>query len=127
MDRDLLKKKIAEVVKASTDIMIDRNTKRGDAWRGSGLLGNFIDIHTRYSRLKKLIWDQGLPCDSSTINTTEQLDIWLEQVVDTLRDIRNFTILAEFNIIEENWKGDPEFTKLGKYMGKECDTNGVEI
>jgi len=129
MDKNKLEflDRIEDCLVRSTEIMLDRNSKRGDACRGTGLLGQFVDIYSRCSRLKRLIWDQGLPCDSGIEDDQAQLDIWIEQVLDTLRDLRNFTILAEFSIEEQNWKGDPKSSKLGEYMDKECDTDGHQI
>ncbi len=115
--------RILDCLEKSTSIMLDRNTKRGDAWRGSGLMGQFIEIYSMCARLRRLIWDQGLPGDT-TLTTAAGVDRWKDQVIDALRDMRNFTILAEFSIEEDNWKGDPGFLILGEYMGKKGDIGG---
>ena len=82
----------------SLNIMLKKNRQRGDAWRGSGLVGTFIDIHSMYARLRKLIWDMGSEASLKD-------EVWIAEVKNALQDMRNFTILSELCLEEENWKG----------------------
>ncbi len=83
----------------SKDTMIEKNRQRGDCWRQSGLLGQFIEIHSMYNRLRNLIWEGELEGELNA------LPDWKEQVTNALEDMRNFTILAELCLAEDNMKG----------------------
>lgn len=79
--------------------MLKKNAGRGDAWRNSGLLGQFIEIHSMYFRLRNLIWETaGKPFGN--------IDDWKAQVSNALEDLRNFTMLAELCLLEDNYNGE---------------------
>lgn len=108
-------KQIEEYFERSKATMLQKNRDRGDCWRNSGLLGQFIEIHSMYFRLRRLIWDMGRPkkpssFDRDFVNKTHQqandMLHWEEQVRNALEDLRNFTMLAEMCLEEDNWKGD---------------------
>ena len=90
------KDRITSHVLEGLEIMIQKNNDRGDAWRASGLLGQFIEIHSMYHRLRALIYEK--PMRAFTKN-------WDEQVKNALLDMRNFTILADLCVDEKNFDG----------------------
>lgn len=94
-------KDIEKYFENSKKIMLEKNRQRGDCWRNSGLLGQFIEIHSMYFRLRNLIWETKYERESD-------LPLWKEQVTNALEDLRNFTILAELCLAENeiNFKGE---------------------
>ena len=100
--------RIKTLVEESTKIMIKKNTDRVDAWKGSGLWGQFIEIYSMFMRLKVLIWDKGVP---SRIDMIEHND-WKEDIRNALVDMRNFTILAELCLEDENIRGEPSVVSV---------------
>jgi len=105
-------RQIKAVVADSTAIMVEKNRQRGDAWRGSGLLGQFIEIYSMYQRLKNLLWDIG-PDEFRNLTDNKA---WFEAILNALQDMRNFTILAELCLKEKNYDGRayPDITDLNK-------------
>jgi hypothetical protein len=105
MDVEIIQRQAAteELIKEhfarSLAIMLQKNRDRGDAWRGSGLMGQFIEIHSMYCRLRNLIWEMGPP-DGEISNS-----VWTAEVMNALEDLRNFTMLGELCVLEQNWKG----------------------
>ena len=97
-DFDKTENEIEKVVAESTRIMIKKNRERGDCWRATGLRGQFIDIHTCYNRLRTSVWTKGLPPDKRAE--------WAADVLDSLRDMRNYTVLAEMCLAEDNYDGE---------------------
>ena len=91
-------KQINQYFDKSKSIMIQKNRDRGDCWRNSGLLAQFIEIHSMYFRLRNLLWIGEIPKDLPPE--------WRDQVQNALEDLRNFTILAEMCLNEGNIKGE---------------------
>lgn len=90
--------------KAATDnslsIMITKNKQRGDCWRGTGVVGAFMEMRAIFFRLRNLIWEPGPPDrEHADYNT------WKADVIDAMRDLRNFTILGELSAEDDNLKG----------------------
>lgn len=98
----------------SKKTMLQKNADRGDCWRNSGLLGQFVEIHSMYFRLRRLIWDMGPPelifKDGPISTDWDNWVAWADQVENALEDMRNFTMLAEMCLKEGNFKGD-KYTK----------------
>lgn len=92
--------KIRMYFENSMSIMINKNNQRGDCWRNSGLVAQFIEIHSMYFRLRNLIYEEKIP----EFNSSEWID-WAGQAMNALEDMRNFTILAELCITEGNIDG----------------------
>ena len=90
-------KDIKDVFEKSIQVMLKKNRQRGDCWRSSGLQGQFVEIHSMYNRLRNLIWEIGNKMDNKD---------WKDQVANALEDLRNFTMLAELCLDENNFKGD---------------------
>lgn len=103
---------IKEIMVSSVCIMLKKNKQRGDAWRFSGLIGQFIEIHSMYKRLRNLIWE----IDTPKIGTDERVE-WDKQIKNALEDLRNFTMLAEICLNENNIKGQ-EISELGERYAK---------
>lgn len=91
---------IKRIFDNSLSVMLEKNSQRGDCWRNSGLLGQFIEIHSMYFRLRNLIWEIGPPILEHEYNN------WEEQVRNALEDLRNFTMLGELCLIDDNFNGD---------------------
>jgi len=89
--------KIRKFFDDSIKTMVKKNKDRGDCWRNSGLLAQFIEIHSMYFRLRNLIYLKGWP--------NEDIDGWKDQVNNALEDMRNFTVLAQICVEENNYKG----------------------
>ncbi len=100
-------KQVKEFFDKSMEIMLEKNRQRGDCWRGSGLLGQFIEIHSMYSRLRVLIYSDTIPPKDSP-----NYRIWKDQVANALEDLRNFTVLGEMCLREGNLKGEGYFDEL---------------
>jgi len=106
---------LREFFDESTDIMIKKNRDRGDAWRGSGLLGQYVEIYSMYRRLDVLVWKMGWPVqgeherDDSFRNRKGE---WRDQVENALVDMRNFTMLAQLCLFEDNYRGE-EYPDIG--------------
>jgi hypothetical protein len=121
---------IEEYFERSKTTMLQKNQERGDCWRNSGLLGQFIEIHSMYFRLRRLIWDMGRPrkpgkpiSKGGFVNMKAALEysnfyhdlfVWKDQITNALEDLRNFTMLAELCLEEDNWRGD-------KYTSEKLD------
>jgi hypothetical protein len=96
------------VFENSLKIMIKKNRERGDCWRDVGLIGSFLEVRTMYFRLRALVWDNPVK-----IGDEDYLD-WKKEVKNALEDLRNYTMLAELSLDEDNIKGkgddseDPE-------------------
>jgi hypothetical protein len=88
--------RILDIVKRSTDIMIEKNSQRGNASRQIGLLGLFLEVRTMYLRLRHLVWDT---------DPDNRKENWMSDVKNALQDLRNYTILAEIALQDGNFKG----------------------
>ena len=93
------------VFERSLDTMLKVNEQRGDAWRGVGLKGCYLEIRTMFLRLRNLCWYK-----KACANPTEY-DEWKAAVVNALEDLRNYTMLAELSILEDNIEGIEEYEK----------------
>lgn len=91
---------IVRVFGESLNTMLEKNRERGDCWRGVGLKGSFLEIRTMFFRARHLIWEQEPPTDKY------ELIRWKADVVNALEDLRNYTMLAELSVMEENWYGE---------------------
>lgn len=100
-------KQVNEFFEKSKKIMLEKNKQRGDCWRGSGLMGQFIEIHSMYSRLRVLIYESEIPEKGSIL-----YDEWRAQVENALEDLRNFTILGEMCLAENNIRGENYFNDI---------------
>lgn len=101
--------------------MLEKNRGRGDAWRASGVMGQFVEIHSMYNRLRNLVWELGAPkgVQAAWDNGTRQdNNDWVLQVQNALEDLRNFTMLAEMCLEEGNWAGN-------KFHRKELGEDGL--
>jgi hypothetical protein len=61
-----------------------------------------------FMRLKVLIWDRGEP---PTIDMVEYKE-WIEDVRNALVDMRNFTVLGELCLDDQNIMGDPALVSI---------------
>lgn len=107
----ITEEQIKSFFKQSEETMVRKNRERGDCWRQSGLLAEFIEIHSMYFRLRNLIWESKIPDVGSN-----EWKIWYNQVKNALEDLRNFTVLGELCLMEKNIKGDEyiaDSAKLG--------------
>jgi hypothetical protein len=93
------KQQITMFLNKSLLVMLEKNAQRGDAWRNSGLLGQFVEIHSMYFRLRNLVWE-------TKCQPLKDKAEWKAQIVNALEDLRNFTMLAELCVLEENWDGE---------------------
>lgn len=91
---------IVKVFNKSLSTMLKKNKERGDCWRGVGLKGSFLEVRTMFFRARHLIWEQEPPTDK------DELERWKADVVNALEDLRNYTMLAELSVVEENWYGE---------------------
>jgi len=89
---------IKKISEESTAIMLRVNKERGSCSQSIGLLGLFLEVRTMYLRLRSLVWD----CDPIHIEDKEK---WKADVKNALQDLRNYTILSEIALIEDNMKG----------------------
>jgi len=96
---------IKRYMEKSLNTMLTKNKQRGDCWRNSGLLGQFVEIHSMYFRLRNLIWDM----KDHTFFNQKEYEEWKLQVINALEDLRNFTLLGEMCVIDKNFDG-------GKYI-----------
>lgn len=85
----------------SLNTMLGKNRDRGDCWRNSGILGQFIEIHSMYFRLRNLIYEMEIPNPDSP-----EWKKWSDQVQNALEDLRNFTMLCELCLQEKNPRGE---------------------
>ena len=94
---------IRRIFEDSMQVMLEKNRQRGDCWRNSGLIAQFVEIHSMYFRLRNLIWEdkESIP-DADSDKWTE----WEQQVANALEDLRNFTMLAELCLQERNIRGE---------------------
>ena len=104
--------RINKLVHDSLEIMIRKNRERTDAWKGSGLMGQFIEIYSMYIRLKVLIWDNPPEKNVDGVLNLVQYKLWCEDVRNALVDMRNFTVLAELCLEDDNIYGDSDLDKL---------------
>jgi hypothetical protein len=112
--------RIKNLVEESTKIMIQKNTERVDAWKGSGLFGQFIEIYSMFMRLKVLIWDRLHEVSNPPLDETgelyyedwDKLQSWREDVRNALVDMRNFTVLGELCLDDDNLLGDPHIVAI---------------
>lgn len=82
------------------------NAKRGNAWEGIGVVGLFLEVRTMYLRLRHQIWDEivvNRPITAADDNffSEEHLD----RVLDTLLDMRAYSVLTELAIMDKNYTG----------------------
>lgn len=109
MDRaDFEAEWIRKISKDSTDIMLKVNRERGSCSQEIGLLGLFLEVRTMYLRLRSLAWDQDPP------DLKEEKEEWIASIRNALQDLRNYTILAEIALLEDNMKGIGDDSKLKK-------------
>jgi hypothetical protein len=104
--------RIKKLVDESTEIMIQKNQERTDAWKGTGLIGQLVEIYSMYMRLKVLVWDMN-PIAAESYMYVE----WKEDVRNALVDLRNFTVLGELCLDDDNILGDEEIMKI---ICKDC-------
>ena len=88
------------LMEKSMKILEDKNRERNDCWRGVGLRGAFLEIRSMFFRLRTYMWDTPIPpiC-------TEAYEKWKKEVENSLEDLRNFTLLAELSLNEDNIEG----------------------
>ena len=98
---DEAEKRFRRATEQSLSIMVRKNRQRGDCWRGTGVAGAFIEMRAIFFRLRNMIWDPGPPADLSS----EEYKTWKADVIDAMRDLRNFTILGELSAEDDNLKG----------------------
>lgn len=96
---------LAEIFSKSLTTMLKVNEQRGDAWRGVGLIGCYLEIRTMFLRLRNLCWHK-----KASANPTEHAE-WKAAVINALEDLRNYTMLAELSIMEDNLEGIEELEK----------------
>jgi hypothetical protein len=100
---------IRNIFKESQEMMLRKNRERGDCWKAVGLVGTYIEIKSMFYRLKGIIWD-GLMLskrDGLILSKRAFLDEKEKaEVLNCLQDIRNFTILAELSINDDNFFGE---------------------
>jgi len=94
--------------------MVEKNTKRGDAWRYTGVMGNFIDVHTCYMRLRHLVWDRPIDFDDPD---------WVADTANALLDLRNYTLLVELAMAHKLAIGEP----VGPLLHKGADAPEKEV
>ncbi len=100
---DDTEKMMRKILDSSFNEMKEKNRQRGDCWRGVGLKGSFLEIRSMFFRLRNLAWRIDPPVDPKL------LKIYKKELYNVLMDLRNFTILAEMAVVEENWEGDEFF------------------
>lgn len=107
---------LIKVFNKSLKTMLRVNKERGDCWRGVGLKGSFLEVRNMFFRARNLIWEQDPPTDKV------ELERWKKDVVNALEDLRNYTMLSELSVMEENWWGvgdDREFQNETDYTTRE--------
>lgn len=98
---------IIRIAESSVNTMLRKNEERGNCSGDVGLLGLFLETRTMYLRLRNLVWDKGPP----PVKTEEYLN-WKVAVQNALEDCRNYTILAEIALKNDNLKGDGDDSEL---------------
>ena len=100
------RRRIIALVKESTRIMLKKNEERGNAAQDVGLLGLFLEVRTMYLRLRNLVWDTELNRINNPFNhDKDQRAEWKKAVRNALQDLRNYTILAEIAMLDNNLTG----------------------
>jgi len=89
--------RLVERIRQAAQIMVEKNTARGDCWRAVGVAGGFVELHTCYNRLRTLLWDRPLHLDDPE---------WMADVENALQDMRNFTVLIELSLEARLATGD---------------------
>lgn len=88
---------LVQSIAEAAEIMIRKNTERGDCWRATGMLGGFIELHSCYNRLRELIWERRPQMDDES---------WRHDIKDCCQDLRNFSILIELALSANVYAGD---------------------
>lgn len=88
------------VFEHSLQVMLNKNRERSDCWRSVGLIGSFLEIRTMYVRLRALVWEIEPP---STVSI--EYHHWKLEVKNALEDLRNYTMLAELSLEDDNIRG----------------------
>jgi len=91
--------KVEFSINRSNRVLKERNAVRGPIYKDVGYKGAFLEMRTCMARLRKALWEKERPDD-----LMERVQ-WNREVLDSLRDLRNFTILAEICVIEDNSDG----------------------
>jgi len=104
--------KIKKIAKESTKIMMIKNEERGNCSGDIGLFGCFLEVRTMYLRLRSLVWDKGPPNSLILPIRTKKYNKWKADVKNALEDLRNYTILAEIALEDNNIKGDGDDSAL---------------
>ena len=89
-----MKEKIDGVMMEMFDILSKKSNDYGNSWRELGLKGLFCQMHSKYYRLKNLIW----------LNT--EAKVKEESIRDTLIDLANYCVLSVMMLDEQ--KGDKD-------------------
>ena len=77
---------LLRMIQEAAQTMVEKNTQRGDGWRTTGIMGNFIDLHTCYCRVRGLVWENPPRIGDA---------VWEADLRNALLDARNYTLLIE--------------------------------
>ena len=118
------RRRIKALVKESTRIMMRKNEERGNAAQDVGLLGLFLEIRTMYLRLRNLVWDTELEkIENPFVFDADKRAKWKKDVRNALQDLRNYTVLAEIAMLDDNFIGvDKDEYLSGKHSEAREDT-----
>ncbi len=105
--------RMVERIRQAAQVMVEKNTARGDCWRSVGVLGGFLELHTCYNRLRTLLWDRVPRLDDPR---------WCADVENALQDMRNFTILIELAMEAKLLAGD---SRIERKLA--CPHCGIDI
>jgi len=81
-----------------SEILAERTGLYGDAWKEVGLQGAIIEIHAKWTRLKKLVLAKQ---DAEEINEEE-----FRAIQDSLFDLHNYCIIANECLMDGLWFAD---------------------
>jgi hypothetical protein len=99
---------VKEMFDRSLTIFAQKNTDRGDIFKGVGAKGAYLELRSCVARLRKLIWE-GKPPEVEPVGEDgvaypedeEAFTAWVVEVMDVCDDARNFSAMLELCVLDQ--------------------------